>query len=290
MRSYWRDWFSQDPALFADVYTRNRDCLQRAHKWVTEDTLAVSLWRYGVMEEWLEKANLGSINQTALVEIEKEITCADLLAFIARHYLQGSVCYLELGVSVGKNIWQVYNQTSGATLVGLDIEEINPALLAYFDKVEETWRGDEVYPVKTFTKGTVEKRTTSLRLTSGVNVFEYISGDKFRSDTWAKLAGRRFNLIFSDAAHNPESLHSEINFLMQHNLIDTDKFFMLWDDLFDYGMQRAFEQSAKALCGMFGRDDKAVAMYMIHGSYGPRRRMGLFSSIDRDLASNAQTS
>ena len=55
---------------------------------------------------------------------------------------------------------------------------------------------------------------------------------------------------------------------------------MLWDDLAHPLMQRAFLDNAKRLCGMFNRSEEAISLYVLHGSYGPQRQMGMFSSTD----------
>jgi hypothetical protein len=280
LRSYWRQWFSHDPALFAEIYAKNRKTLKSVSDWISADSLERSLWRYGVPADWTTDTNLGFVDRTTLAEIESEVTSADLLGFVARFCLQ-KLSYLEIGVSVGKTLLQVQIQASGAELVGVDVEEINPVLRKQFDTFEEIWRGERAYPVETLYKGIVQKISTMHRLTSRNNVFDYLSADQFRDDTWARLAGKRFNLVFSDGVHTPEALRSELQFLIKHDLIDRERFIMCWDDLWDYGMQSAFLDNAKTLCRMFNRGDEAISLYLMHGSYGFKRPMGLFSSVHR---------
>jgi hypothetical protein len=278
LRSYWRQWLSHDPALFADVYARNRETLKGVRNWVSADTLERSLWRYGVPAEWTNQANSGAVDHTMLEDAESEVTSADLLAFIARHYLP-RLSYLEIGVSVGKTILQIHNQVSGAALVGIDVEELNPTLQQQFDTCEVIWRADAPYPVETLSKGVAYKNASCVRLIGKANALDYVSADQFRDDTWRQLAGRRFNLIFSDGVHSPEALQNELQFLCKYDLIDRDIFFMFWDDLWDEGMQSAFLNNAKTLCRRFNRGDEAISLYVMHGSYGLKRPMGLFSSL-----------
>jgi hypothetical protein len=277
-RSFWEQWFSKDPILFGSVYGQNRETLASIPTWIHEKTLAASFWRYGVPVEWSE-ANL-SIDKTGLMDIEGEITVADLISFIARQLREG-VSYLEIGVSVGKNILQIERQITSARLVGLDIEEINPILEDQFSDCIRVNELSAHYPVATLSNRTAQKQSSMKRLTSRErgNVFEYLSADQFRDDTWSRLRGKKFNLIFSDGVHTPSALKSELQFLIKYDLVDPSRCVMLWDDLYDFDMQVAFLDNARTLCKMFNHGDEAISLYQLHGSYGPKRLMGMFSSI-----------
>ena len=211
-RSYWDQWFSLDPQLFGAVYARNRETLRNVKTWIDRGTLDNSLWRYGVSEEWAGNDNSGHIDRTALGDVESEVTSADLLAFIARRFLP-KLSYLEIGVSVGKTLLQIHNQVTGARIVGLDLEEINPVLLGHFDTHEEVLRATIAHPVETASRGMVSKNMSQQRLTSLArdNICDYLSSDQFRGETWSCLKGRRFNLVFSDGVHTPEALRTSFN-------------------------------------------------------------------------------
>jgi hypothetical protein len=175
-RSFWQEWFSTDPKLFASVYKKNRETLSGIKKWIADETLTESLWRYGVPVGWNE-SHASSIDRTGLTDVESEITAADLLSFVARRLGQ-DVSYLEIGVSVGKNLLQIENQVSNAMLVGLDIEELNPVLRNQFFECEDVGEKSSPYLVETLSKGLVEKRTSQKRLTSRErrNIFEWPDG------------------------------------------------------------------------------------------------------------------
>ena len=280
-RCFWKDWFSTDIKLFASVYERNRSTLAGVKSWVSDETLAGSLWRYGVPVEWRETyTSASSVEQTGLMEIESEITAADMLSFVARRLGQG-VSYLEIGVSVGKNLLQIDRQVSNASLVGLDVEELNPFLRNQFSGCVNVGESSAPYLVETLSKGLVEKRTSLKALTSSErqNTFEYLSGDEFLDATWALLKGKHFNLIFSDCVHSGEALRTELKFLLKYKLIDPNRCVMFWDDLHSLDMQLAFIDNARTLCKMFNRDDNAISMYRLHGTYGVKRPMGMFSSL-----------
>jgi hypothetical protein len=281
LRSYWRELFSRDPALFGSIYAKNREALQSVPSWVSTGTLGRSLWRYGVPLGWVDETEPGSIDRTVLSDFESEITSADLLGFVARLHFREKLSYLEIGVSVGKNLHQVQSQVLDASFVGIDIEEINPVLREQFSSCEVIWRSDAPYPVQTLSKGIVQKNATCVRLVSQRtgNTLDYVSADQFRDDTWASLKGRHFNLVFSDGVHTPEALRSELQFLIKYELIHPSRFVMFWDDLNHPEMQRAFLDNAKSLCRMFDRGDEAISLFVMHGSYGMKRPMGIFSSL-----------
>jgi hypothetical protein len=286
-RSYWHQWLSRDPALFCAVYAKNRETLKAIPNWVAADTMERSLWRYGVPIQ-LTSPIAGTVDRIPLTEIEYEITSPDLLAFIARLCLP-KLSYLEIGVSVGKTLLQMNYQVSGATFVGVDLEEINPVIREHFDSCQEKWRAPSSYLVETLFKGPVKKIATSHQLTSRRtgNVLEYVSADQFNDDTWASLRGYQFNLIFSDGVHTGEALRTELQFLIKYDLIDRNRFIMFWDDLNSPEMQAAFVDNARTLCRLFNRGDEAFSLYDLRGSYcdydengrSITRPMGIFSSV-----------
>jgi hypothetical protein len=276
-RGFWKNWFANDPVLFSSVYAKNRETLSSISTWVTDETLAGSLWRYGVPLEWSESYH-DAIDSTGLNDIESEITASDILAFAARRLGDG-VSYLEIGVSVGKNLIQIERQIQDSCLVGLDIEELNPTLRSQFKDCVYVGERSEAYEVETLTGEKAKKRTTLQKMTSANNTFEYLSGDQFRADTWERLAGRKFNLIFSDGVHTADALRSEFHFLQKYNLIDRERCVVFWDDLQHPEMQSVFLDNARALCNIFGRTDDAISLFKLHGSYGMQRPMGMFSSL-----------
>lgn len=280
LRSFWRQWFSRDPVLFGEVYARNRETLRKVTCWISEETLDASLWHYGLSPGWISDVGLDHLNDSALYTVAGEITAADLLAFIARLYPE-NVSYLEIGVSVGKTLLQMSNQLSHAHIVGVDVEDLNPVLRNNFDTCELLWRGENSSSVQTLSKGMLQKIASCMRLRSyrTKNTFDYLSADVFQENIWVKLAGDRFNLIFSDGVHTPDSLRRELKFLIENGLLDQKRLVILWDDLWDIGMQTAFLRNAEALCALYNRGEEAISLYVLHGSYGPARYMGMFSTF-----------
>src|SRR5215469_14382894 len=95
----WRDWIDPRVAEFARIYAENRAVQREVGTWIDRDALGNSLWRYG-----LPRANhdfhIGEINA-----VNRTITYTDLIVFFAG--LLPEPRYLEIGVSSGKNFYQV---------------------------------------------------------------------------------------------------------------------------------------------------------------------------------------
>jgi hypothetical protein len=281
MRSPWAYLITHDPSRFAVTYSKNRKLLASVPQWISQETLNSSLWRYGVPAEW-DLARNGDMYSSGLPDEDPEITSADILAFIAS-YLP-DLRYLEIGVSVGKTFLQICDQFPSADIVGLDVEDVNPVLLSRFTRPKITWKADAPYEVDTLSGQPVKKLATMTELSSNVH---YLSADQFRDETWQKLSGRRFNLVFSDGIHSSAALRTELQFLLKNDLIDRERFAMFWDDLWGDDMQSAFLDNAKGLCSLFGCDDDAISLFKMHGSYGYERPMGLFFSfLNKSLGSN----
>ena len=268
IRSPFDDWFSKDIDLFAIVHRANRQALAEVPQWVRAEDLPGSLWRFGVPERWdTGKLELG---MTELNEIEADPTSSDLIAFIC-HGLR-NLRYLEIGVSVGKNFFQIARNFPKAKLVGLDIEKPNPVLAEALGLTFTETSSPIVQTVETLSGVDQEVRLTTYR--SG-NV-TYVRGDQFRAETWNAMP-QRFNFIFSDGVHSGRAVRSELDFLLSAGLIDTSgPFVMYWDDLGNIEMQSAFNDCAAKLRAAFGRGWHGV--HWIHGTYGQRRLNGLFSS------------
>lgn len=78
------------------------------------------------------------------------------------------------------------------------------------------------------------------------NRVDYLSGDIFDPGAWSKLAGRQFNLVFSDAFHSADALRTEADAILSHGLLHPDEVVVVWDDL-NGEMADAF----RAICGRF---------------------------------------
>ncbi|HSC54387.1 MAG TPA: hypothetical protein VLC98_12220 [Phnomibacter sp.] len=199
--------------VFRQIQWQNRNSLSLVNKWIEEETLNSSVFRYGIspgMESLLDET------------IDANITYTDIMLFLSKR-LQAPIHYLEIGVSVGKNLFQVLNVLENAFLVGMDIEAINPTLANRL-----------VFEEKKIWKGKSQLKQTECSLTKfsyRSNNCWYLNIDEFDAESWNKLNDLRFNIIFSDALHDPKALHFEFEMLQRHNLLDPNEILMVWDDL-----------------------------------------------------------
>ena len=199
----------------APIIRQNRDTLSLIPHWISDEVYDASVFQYGVpapLKHLLDKS------------IGPEATYTDAICFLQSR-LTSPVQYLELGVSVGKNFFQIASFFANSTLTGFDIEEINPVLEAQFSEgtTDDRW---------TTKDGSMKKGESSLKsYRHKTNRVRYLSGDIFDEGAWARLAGEKFNVIFSDAFHSPDALRIEYEMLKRHDLINREQFIMMWDDL-----------------------------------------------------------
>lgn len=193
--------------------------------WWDEELLNDSIFQYGIVDDikpFLNKPLGNTYNYSDLL-----CHFHDLI----KHNDNKRINYLELGVSVGKNLFTLLNYFDNADLYGYEIEEINPYLsnhLVFENKVE--WQ----------TSATSLKRHPSSlsNYSFSTNKLHYLSGDIWDQASWEKLSGKKFDIIFSDAFHSPDALLFEYEMLVKYNLIG-EQFILVWDDL-HFGMKDAF--------------------------------------------------
>lgn len=255
---FWRDWIDLAPLRFAHIYSKNRQTQRAVSEWISVETLEDSLWRYGIpRNDLLEDLN----------RVEREITYTDVLSLLST--LLTGPRYLEIGVSAGKNFYQVSKQLHDALLVGLDIEDINPVLEGLYDIRRVVWESANVHPFITYDGNTVGKRfiLTEYSEPENRNRIFYLSGNKFEQELWGSLAGMCFNLVFSDACHTPESLETELKFMLQSGLIDSSEFIMMWDDVNEELLPSVL-RATTTLRQRFPEKRPYVALVDIRGTYG----------------------
>ncbi len=271
---FWGDWFAPFAGDLTNSYILNRSNLKKVSGWLDEKTYANSFWGYGVPSDFLNGKFKYSLNHNP-----HEFTYSDLMVAIGRKL--GTVTFLEIGVSAGKNFYQMFSGLENSTLYGMDIEEMNPVLAEALTAKELMWTSD----AHDFTDrhGAVVKKIYTLhkfRQSTSNNIVNYLSGDKFNSMVWDRLNGVKFNIIFSDAFHKPESIRDEFEVLKSRNLFDPDNFLMIWDDLDSIEMQRVFSDICKELTTVIFSGRKSMhKLYNLHGTYAGLHKIGLFCSF-----------
>jgi hypothetical protein len=202
----------QDKDL-ADSIAKNRESLLEIDNWIDEESFKKSCFQYGVPDFIKSEINKKISNQP---------TYTDLILALSGKYFK-KLNYLEIGVSVGKNFFQLLNAHTGADFTGFDIEEINPVLER---KLELTGTNQWSTPADSIKKSPSSLKTYRFR----ENAINYLCADVWDQNSWSKLEGDKFNLIFSDALHSPEAILFEFEMLAKYGLLD-EKFIIVWDDL-----------------------------------------------------------
>lgn len=196
----------------------NRETLSKVDHWVDPTAMESSFFGYG-----LPMRVRGLID----LPISREPTYSDLLCTLAESFGRPTR-YLELGVSLGKNLVQIVEYLRNAELVGFDIEVLNPVLYEWF----KGQGGAETWPTAEESMLTIDSTLRNYRAVNGSrNSFTYVSGDILDPVSWQHLEGRSFNLVFSDALHEAFALQWELDQLCDRDLLDKDFGAMVWDDL-----------------------------------------------------------
>ena len=247
-----------DRPLMAEIMRQNRAVLAKIPNWIEDADYEGSIFHYG-----LPRQIRPFINRP----IGEEMTYSDLIAYFARG-LKAPVRYFELGVSVGKNFFQMLPQLKGADIVVLDIEDIiediNPVLERVLDK-----RSSVEWETMAESLRKRPSRLTEYSFAANNNRVRYLAGDVFDEASWQRLAGEKFNLVFSDAYHSGDALIREWEKLKRFELLDAREFTMLWDDLDSPEMQSAFAQIVAEMQTLYGVAREDCGIGRAHGWIGP---------------------
>lgn len=235
-----------------EIKEKNRTSLAMVKSWISDSSYENSIYHYGIRPK-----NRHLIDAA----VGDETTLSDLIAFLAKD-LTRDVRYLEIGVSVGKNFFQMLNQWNDALLVGFDIENINPVLERYLEKgAGVSWETTEGSPRKS------ASNLTDYTFKKNRNHVRYLAGDLFDDASWARLAGSTFNLVFSDACHEPNAILREWHLIKSLRLLDEDEFVFVWDDLRGE-MQAAFNEISGDMRQMFHIPASEVWLGRCRGWFG----------------------
>ncbi len=259
--SYKKD-FPVSGAVYESIIKKNRGYLGQIPDWIDESAFKDSCFQYGV-PDFIR----GDLNRP----INHQSTYTDIMVYLAQKNFQ-SIHYLEIGVSVGKNFYQVMKSLPQGHFMGFDIEEINPVLANRMEFVsEEKWDTPA---------NSIKKNSSSLKRYDfeGKRV-EYLAGDVWDENSWKKLSGRKYNMVFSDALHSDEAILFEFEMLVKYQLL-ADKFIIFWDDLHGK-MKKAFLN----IVSRYDQQYKIADVYLIQingwiGQHEPKHPVGIISNFD----------
>ena len=199
-------YFNRNEKLFK-IITKNRHYLKTINKFLPE--VHYSQNDYGVQRRIYN-------------DLEKEIvrlpTYSDFLIFLINELFKKNINYLEIGVSVLKNYLQINNGISDSNIVGFDLNEINPNF-KNLDKIQKN-NNNLIY----FKGSVLNKDDTKI---------------------FNEFFVEKFDLIFSDALHEPEAIRSEFELIIKNNL--KEKFLIYYDDLDFDGIEDELEKIRKDL-------------------------------------------
>jgi hypothetical protein len=257
-------YFVSDVKKLDIIKKTNRQALGNVTNWIDEKCMQMSYYKYGVPD---------SIKNLINLEIGDEITYTDLLSYYSKELSE--VNYLELGVSVGKNFIQLATQFENSKLTGFDIENINKPLEDNFIFNTQT-----EWPTM---KGSLRTENSSLSSYKfGSNTIDYLAGDIWDEVSWSKLKGEKFNIIFSDALHDPKALLWEYKMIKKYGLL-AETFIYIWDDL-NNGLEDSFKIITRDIKKERKLDNSKISLIKINGwlgeNYHLKHDVGIITSIE----------
>ena len=234
-------YFNRNEELFK-IITKNRNFLKTINKFLPE--VHYSQNDYGVQRRIYN-------------DLEKEIvrlpTYSDFLIFLINELFKKNINYLEIGVSVLKNYLQINNGISDSNIVGFDLNEINPNF-KNLDKIQKN-NNNLIY----FKGSVLNKDDTKI---------------------FNEFFVEKFDLIFSDALHEPEAIRSEFELIIKNNL--KEKFLIYYDDLDFAGIE---EEIGKIRKDLENHIDQKINFYTlkIYGWIGQNEKLhknGILTTYD----------
>lgn len=236
---------------FIKAIEDNRKVINTFERWIENESIINSRFRYGVPEH---------IDHLLAKKINQQPTYSDLLLYLLRK-IGDNVSYLEIGVSVGKNFIQMVSNKSHSSFVALDIEEPNPVVFRLFEhKGEESLNNHDI---DSFVK--------KFYYQYNHNLIEYIVGDELSENTWKPLVGKKFDIIFSDALHEPEAIAFEYKQIISKGLFK-EKFAYVFDDL-GGGMTETFNNIYRDLKDNHGHSGLKKSIIKVNGWLGEHEHM-----------------
>jgi hypothetical protein len=224
------------PATLADIGAANRRALETAPKWMADDAVYNNaLFHYGLPPH---------VRHLIDLPVGAAPTIPDVLGLLLTH-LNTQPRYLEIGVSVGKCLFQIqWLLGPGAVVTAFDVENINPAYAG-------TLGDRRIVSQYTGAQGSGMRNGLSCGVDSytGPNgqPFFYVTSDEFDRRGWTELQSlkRTYNGVYSDALHTQEALLYEWGQLRDLGLIPissaSERWFMAWDDL-DPSLMQGFQR------------------------------------------------
>jgi hypothetical protein len=216
------------------VHEQNRCMLGGIKQWITQEDRRRGVFGYGVPDY---------IMPLLTKDVGETINLSDLTSYLSTR-VGNRPNYMEIGVSVGKNLLQVLSISCDANVVAFDIEKINPTfkqLLAPYLKAkgpDELMEGHE-YHQRGYVSPKKDKcGVNSFKGSYRGNTLHYLHCDEFDNVGWrgmkqlvSSFPSKALQVIFSDAMHTAEAINFELDRVFEHELLDKENFAYIWDDM-----------------------------------------------------------
>ena len=216
---YYQSKFDFNAERMQEIQKKNCELINKDFEIVNNQVMQESHFGYGIPESLYADGNFLLNNP-----INNDLTYTDVICYFS--YTLKKINYLELGVSVGKNFYQLMNYLDGVYMMGYDLEEFNPLLK---QKINCENAETEYWDKGNFLKPSLPSLTSNMRYKH--TLIDYISADIFDEKGWEKLRNKNFNLILSDASHTPEAILFEYEMMEKYHIFNRDSFIIFWDDL-----------------------------------------------------------
>ena len=224
--------------MFSDiskVHQQNRCILNKVRNWIIRSDWENAVFNYGLP---------ASIYDVVGNDVGPKVTLSDLVSYLATQFGEDTH-YMEMGVSVGKTLYQVLGIACQADIIAFDIEKINPTfekiLEPYFieSKIEENIQGHDFGNKKNYESFKKDDCSlTKYKLDLRNNGFHYLNCDEFDRLGWKRLKELvsgfpkrpTLQVVFSDALHTFEAVRFEVEQVLSYELLDRENFAYVWDD------------------------------------------------------------
>lgn len=227
-------------------YEYNREKWSEVDTWVTDKAIDESKFRYGI------PFDISNLSQPT------SFCTTDIITYINNKYYR-SVNYLEIGVSIGKTFYPQIKNENINVATGIDIERFNPCLKKYVD-------------VRHFKEGMYTDDKGS--------VF-FKQGDVTDNDTWRALSGINYDVIFSDALHDPDAIKKEYKYILNNNILSND-FVYIWDDITNPSMLRSVFSIIEDMKNSVGLSLDSIYHGRVCGTYGVTGEPHSIIIVDKD--------
>jgi len=220
-----------------EVHTNNRKVHNAIDSWIRDEDYNSSVFLYGMPKH---------VAHLSTKDVGEPVNLSDLVGFLATKFGPGTN-YLEMGVSVGKTLYQVLHTVCDSNVVAFDLETINPTFHRLLEsKMNLVLKGGEASLTghSFLQEKYVSKKPDDchVRRYDGVfrgNTFGYVDCDEFDLVGWRGIKdlvtslgrGATFQVIFSDALHSVQAIRFELDRIMDLELLDRQEFAYIWDDM-----------------------------------------------------------